>query len=265
MPASHGKSRNSRRLALDVPVRTSTRRGKTKGRKSTTDIAGVETYVMLDTVAKEIATELNVLGGPIQAEMLKPLIAEGCRLRKRPENIRISENEAEASGEMRMRSSRSPLSVSEEKLFDDHGIELEDISTYVIGERYARDDRMMAQVVRALRAAGLPKDILQREEERVLVTDRGLDQIFRKPVKVVEKLLPLAVTLAIKPGKNSVDLDDAWRRTQEVVMGATPGESEDDVDDAKFREVLMKKVRAGQRAKGRRTSRTRTPPKARRH
>jgi hypothetical protein len=186
---------------------------KTKAEKATVHINGLKRYAILVHLSKTFATMAELWGEKVRNQMTSHFVAEGCKTGKRPTNFMGTDGEASASCELRMRSSRSPLSIDEQVTAKDHDLpteEIEDVvGTFVIAPAYATDMAMLAKIEMAHTAYNIgrpeaeriPDDLFMKQEAktRVIISEKAMDELFTRPADIVRDLLPLVGTLAIKP------------------------------------------------------------------
>src|SRR6266566_3691234 len=123
-----------------------------KDTKKRVEIKTLERYATVDSLVKSLTTVQKTMKPVLDAQTLEELMTEGTRLGRTPENFRGFEGKAEASMELRKRSSASALSETDVELLAGHNVStqvVEDMpDTYIINPTY-RDDKVLLSRVSA--------------------------------------------------------------------------------------------------------------------
>ena len=177
-----------------------------KDEKARIAMPGLETYAALVAVGKQIETMSKTMATQIKSRMAIEFQASGMKHRKRPDNFKGFEGIGEASCELRVRSSSSPLTVEEIEMLKEHNIPVREddvvVETFIINPEYASNSDLLERVSKALEGVkGMPNDfILHQSQKKVCVDETTIDAVFAiEDPKIVAQLFPLVAVLAIKP------------------------------------------------------------------
>jgi hypothetical protein len=173
-----------------------------KKTKPSVSLAGLEELAKLDAVIKAtVETEVKDLA-------FQMFFKEAQDKAARPDNFRAVDGAAEASIEMRKRSSASPV-VDDLPLFEMHNIPLEKKITtqrlFSINPRYENNDELLEKVSAALEGI-VPDDfiMIQEEQSKMIVSDETVDYAFTN--KAPEEIIRAISVLAIKPKLSETDI-----------------------------------------------------------
>lgn len=195
-------------------VDASPRKKKAKKRKAK-KMKGLEAYATVVALRKMLAAAESALREELVEQAQEHFVKNGCALGSRPENFRAKDGDAEASIELRQRSSRSYLNDAEVRALTKRGISVDTVGGeghYRINPQYADSDKLLKRAAKALAGVkGLPADFIQYvegEERRVVAAD-SIDEVFALSPKKAAKLLPMVGVFAVKPSLEVDDIEDA--------------------------------------------------------
>ncbi len=186
-----------------------------KAKKATApaiDIEGLENYAALDALEKAVKTLKETARAAVNTAAKDVFVDAGTKINAKPENFKGKEGNATASIELKKRSSASGLSDIEIEQLAKAGIPTEEVAdrdeTYIFN--IAHLDWLAkngAAVSKALVKLGAPADIIQLQEasKKTVTTTESLDVLFTKPAKIVNELLTIVGTIAIKPSFEDQD------------------------------------------------------------
>jgi len=177
-------------------------KGKGKGRSVI--VRGLKKLAVLKTVVKTLQALCDTTQPEVYSAVNEEFIKEGQAAGKQPENFTATEDSAEASAQLRKRSTRSPLTEEAQATLTDHGITLGKIidrkALYAVNEKYERDQKVLAEVSKFLEKRWPDFIVKQTEISRAVTTEDTIDEVFAK-IKDTERLhqvLPLVSDLALK-------------------------------------------------------------------
>jgi hypothetical protein len=208
-----------------------------KSDKAEIEITNFGLTAALKYTIQTLETVYATMDTQVKSQMTDLFVKQGCAKQAKPESFKGFENLARkdangksvtlaASGscEFRKRSTASALSDEEVAILEaneiTYGTDTKVAETFVINPEYANDQEMLAKVEKALKGIkGLPQDFIMKQEgvSKRVVTDETVAQVFKKPVAVAEKLLPLISTLAIKPTVATDDINAVWPFVQPLL------------------------------------------------
>ena len=173
------------------------------------EIADMEKLAALDSVIKSLTALKTTFEADVKAAMANRFVTDGCAKKGRPENFRGIEGVAEASCELRARSSASSLSNDEQTLLSRNSIPMTKIEsvaeTFVVNPAYAGDSELLGKVAAKLNSIkGIPEDFIQTQAgvSRTVIAEGAMDAIFQHGTMNAHELLSIVATLAIKPKMN---------------------------------------------------------------
>lgn len=178
-------------------------------------VEGLQHYAAFVAVEKGIAALKESDAAAIKSELEQQFIEAGCDMGRTPENFHGIEGLATASLQLRRKTIKSPLDAMQVRAMAAHKVPVKHIAaTFQIAEKYMDDMAILDKLNKALSKAGLPEDLFeQNSEERYVVTDETIDAIFKKGVKVAQKLLPMAAIVTVSTqwnGSFSQALDETY-------------------------------------------------------
>lgn len=183
-----------------------TAKPKPRKEKAEISISGLEDYSAVCAVLKSLEALKKTMEVGVKAQCLDNFIDTGMEIKRRPENFKGVEGAAEASCELRLRSSASVLAQEEIDLLAEHNIpvRVDDVvvETFIINPAYAQNPDMLKKVSKALAAVkDLPEDFIQHQSQTKTCADEtSIDAVYRLADRdTVATLLPLVTTLATKP------------------------------------------------------------------
>ena len=195
---------------------------KSKGREVT--VKGLNELASIKAVLAALEGLAITTEAQIKAQMAEEFVAEGCAIKRRPENFKGVDVGATASCQIRKRSSRSVLTQGEVELLEANGVTYETIDdvedTFVINPAYASDSDLLGKISAKLETIkGLPEDFIQHQEgkSRRVASDDSIQEIFTLDPKVTSELLGVVSTLAIRPKLDDADLKGALARISKVI------------------------------------------------
>lgn len=176
------------------------------------EVEGLENYAALDALEKAVKTLKETARATVNTASKEIFVDAGTKINAKPENFKGKEGNATASIELKKRSSASGLSDIEIEQLAKAGIPTEEVAdrdeTYIFNpahlEWLAKNG---AAVSKALIKLGAPADIIQLQEasKKTVTTTESLDVLFTKPAKIVNELLTIVGTIAIKPSFEDQD------------------------------------------------------------
>jgi hypothetical protein len=179
-----------------------------KKTKPSVSLAGLEELAKLDAVIKALSTIKATVETEVKDLAFQMFFKEAQDKAARPDNFRAVDGAAEASIEMRKRSSASPV-VDDLPLFEMHNIPLEKKITtqrlFSINPRYENNDELLEKVSAALEGI-VPDDfiMIQEEQSKMIVSDETVDYAFTN--KAPEEIIRAISVLAIKPKLSETDI-----------------------------------------------------------
>lgn len=192
---------------------------KAKTKKAEVELSSdLTTLAAISTLMKSLEALKVTVEASVKLEVKNEFISLGFG--KRPENFRGVSNNAEASCELRKRASTSALSLEEQELCALHAIGTENKSedVYLFNPKLMKSQEAMKKISAALSRIDLTNIlgedslVLKSTDERVIVTEDAVDQMFMiKSAVVREQLLPVVCTLALKPKLLTQDLKVAFQ------------------------------------------------------
>lgn len=193
-----------------------------KGKKAKVEVElpGLENFSLIGALIKSLEAVQSSFEDQVKGEARDHFIAEGTD--RRPENFRGVDGAAEASIELRKRSTRSVLNDAEIEALEADGVPVETVEdvaeTFVINPAYAADSVLLGKIEKALKKVpGLPEDFILAQEgkRRVVVSDDTVSVVFAKGL--AEKFIDTVCTLAIKPKLDTPDLKAALKLAEKFV------------------------------------------------
>jgi hypothetical protein len=189
----------------NAPVAVAKKPAKGKPTKVQVEMDGLEEYAALCAAVEALQGQKAVFEAKLKSEMSDRFIAIGCKEKRKPESFDAIDGNAHGNMQLRLRSSRSALTVDECEILDDENIpytlDVKVEETFIINPEYAGDMKLLGKVEEALKSVkGLPDDFIQKQvgEKSNIATDESITAVFGKEPKKAAKLLPLVTCLAIR-------------------------------------------------------------------
>jgi hypothetical protein len=192
-------------------------------------VAGLEALASIDAVIKSLEAIKAVKMTEVKDQMAEKFIKDGIDKNDRPENFRGLEGNAEASCELRARSSNSPLSDEEIAKYEEHNLPITKIETvvetFVINPEYLADVKVMSSIEAALKKVkGIPDDLFLRQQgvTKTVAGEDAIKMLFAGAAteEEVTEMLPLVGVLAVKPTLASDDLAAAFKIAAAIISPA---------------------------------------------
>lgn len=194
---------NAKTLVTDKP-----KTGKAK--KPEVPLQGLEDVALLEALLQSIGAYKESLEAAVKDQAREIFLAKANG--RRPENFRAVEGLAEASVELRKRSSRTVLSEDEVAVFDEHNIPydtiVEQAETFVLNPNL--DAATLAKIDKALSGIkGLPDNVILKQTgvTKRVVSEATIDTVFKKGK--AEEMLDTICVLALKPKIANPNLNQA--------------------------------------------------------
>ncbi len=180
-----------------APVSSASTRTTAKDKRHV-DIDGLETHASLVAVAKALEPLLKTSKAHIDAQTENALFEDGLAKGRRPDNIKGKEGAANASLELRKKSSAWPLKEAAIELLTQNGISMEVKTKYELNTELLTPE-VAAKVEIALNSVpGIPTNLITKVED-TYVSEASLEELFALDEKSAREVLPVVATLAIKP------------------------------------------------------------------
>ena len=206
--------------------------GKVKAKKADDKrkvaIKGLEAYASICALEDTIKALKDTFRAQVNEGVTAEFVREGKHLKRRPDNFRGTENNASASCELRKRSSASSLTDAEVELLERHGVSFTEVGdvveTYIINPAYKDNEELLNKVGKALgKVAGIPDDFLQLQvaAKKKVTTDTSLDEVFAKSPELIEPLLAVVGTMAVKPKLENGDVSTALDTVKKLLKTGT--------------------------------------------
>jgi hypothetical protein len=193
---------------------------KAKKSKPEVEIAGLENLTLIDALIKSLEAVKSTFDEQVKTQAREHFVAEGTD--KKPENFRGTDGAAEASIELRKRSTRSILNDEEIAALTEAEIPVEvveDIAeTFVINPAYAADSALLGKIDKALKKVpGLPADFILAQEgkSRSVVSDDTVSAVFAKGL--AEQFIDTVCVIAVKPKLENPNLKAALELAKKFV------------------------------------------------
>ncbi len=200
-------------MFANAQVLNTPKTSKGKSKKKEVKLAGLENYALLDALIKNLESVKSSFQDQIKDEAREYFVESATG--KKPENFRGIDGSAEASVELRKRSSRSALNDAEIKTLEAQnlpvGVVEEVTETFVINPTYARDSKLLGKIEKALKKVpGLPADFIlqQKGQNRTIVTDDTIDAVFADG-ELAEQFIDTVCLIALKPKLENPNLKTA--------------------------------------------------------
>lgn len=181
-------------------------------------IEGLERYAALSALKDEIENILKIISSEIKEDALALFVARGAEAKARPPNLRARDGAATAIVQLKRLPAKSAVARENLLLLKKNEIPWINLAgRFVVNPNYTSNGALLEKAAKALVAAKIPEDfILYEEEEKITLDDNSIDAIFKlKDRKLIEKLLPIATTIAISDRQLAKNMNE----TLEIVSG----------------------------------------------
>jgi hypothetical protein len=187
-------------------------KAKKPAHKPVTELEGLEAYAAVDHTIKWLKGVAETLKASVNETILAKFITDGSKVEHKPESFDAFEGHAKANIQLRKRSTASGLADTEIELCNQHGIPTETVSdrpaTYIINPDHL--EWLTKNIGKLAKIPGCPEDLFQYQEAttKTVTTDETLDYVFKNfanKTDVLELILPVVATLAIKPRLDTGD------------------------------------------------------------
>lgn len=202
--------------------------------RATETLTGWESLCALTAATQALSGLLELRKNQIKDVIRDRLVATGLAKQTKPDSLSPVEGMGKGSAYLSKRSTNSPLSPDEVELIaatvGDAAVEnfvetTERLpSLLTINPEYlpggARYDAAKMAKIEKLLEKEAPDFIVRTEAEtRVTVSEEALPELFRQPANIVEALLPVLATTAVRPVFGG-SLEDAWNLIRPLVPEA---------------------------------------------
>lgn len=189
---------------------------KGKPEPETVALTGLENFARIAALVKNFDAVKKTLEGEVKSAMRSIFMASVYKMRKKPDNFRAAEGVAEASCELRRRSSASVLTDEEVATLESLSVPYAVLAgNFIINPAYAADEKLLNKVSKALeKVAGLPDDFILREPDKRVVSDKSLEKACEIGSDVA---FDIVTTLAIRPKLETVDIGGALELARKMV------------------------------------------------
>ena len=149
----------------------------------------------------------------VKDQMRDYFVKAGVARGARPENYKGYEDAAEASLELRCRSTMSPLDETQQAVCEAEGIDTETLTVFALNNDVLTP-QVMALVQKALNGVpGIPTNLFN-VTSKVVVAENALNQLFTKGDTKAHALLDVCGVLAVKP-----KISEEFNETLDRVVG----------------------------------------------
>ena len=180
-------------------------------------IKGLEDYAIICDLEKNLAAIKETLRLDVVAGMKSYF----GKFKTRPENFRGFEGDAEASCELKIRPSASPLNPAEVELAKDKGIPTEEVELiperFVINPALMADQKKLEAISKALSKVPGCEDFILHQERQVntVVNEASLTKVFE--AGLFESHGSLVSVLSVKPTVKTPEVSSAIARAQKLL------------------------------------------------
>ena len=194
---------------------------KKKDTKRQVAIEELKSLSAINMVMKSLEGIKSSIEDEVKQQIRTNFLEVGKALKAKPDNFRGVDKDdresANASCEMKKRSTRSRLSGDEQELLDKHNISYsteDDVTTtYLINPAYINDAELFNKLTAALVEIGAPTDLFQSQVGTPIstVTDESVREVFAAKVddETRELLMQTVTTISVKSKFNG-KLQDAF-------------------------------------------------------
>jgi len=191
-----------------------------KDKKAVHEIKELEAYATVCELMEALKTAKDNIHSRICRRMKDIFLTENRLTRRRPENIKIVEGIASASGEMRKRGENSGLTEAQVEMLTQLGLPTGTVgvpATFILNPAYAGNMELLAKLASV---KGIPADCFLKQESttKVVVTEETLTAAAAEPAKFAAAI-DIICTLAIKAKLERFDLEKAIDQAKAIVMG----------------------------------------------
>jgi hypothetical protein len=169
-------------------------------------VEGLEMVASIKVVRDNLDTIEEFYTGQVKVFMHEYFVASGCAAKKRPDNFTGMEGDAEASCQLKKRSSLSKLSELDIAMCEENNIPLVSVpSTFAFNAKYCdmnvpENVKRFERINKALsKIEGLESDLFVVEQSKVLADEASIDAVFGKSREIASVLLPAVAVLGIRP------------------------------------------------------------------
>lgn len=181
-----------------------------KGEKEEVAIKDLDTYTAIDTMIKTLEGVKDVYRNPIITEMVDTFVKNTLATQSKPDNFKGIGQNSEASCELRKRTSKSPLSVTELAILKQYNVNTE---TVVLNPAREEKYSINPEIVGNAKLAQKVSDALSKIPEL-----KGMDILFLEPAKEAETVEIVSDQSFIDAAK--ITSADSLKQIYEVI--ATP-------------------------------------------
>ena len=201
-----------------------------KPEAETVEMSGLERHAALCAAIKALTALKDAEEANLKDFASGYFVATGCERKDRPANFKGIDGDAEASVQLKLRASTSPLSDEDQALLTKDKIPFGEIvsqeEAFLINPAYTNNMKYLDQIEQALEAAEvvLPDDFFQRQEKvaKQVATEDSLKAIFKKTAPVARKLLSVVGCIAHKPTLEG----DCFAKLDAILNSATAEDAE---------------------------------------
>ena len=209
-------------------------------------VDGLEMVASLKVVQEAVSALSEVYEGEVKVYMQETFVAQGAALHKRPPNFHGEEGEADASLQLRKRSTVSKLNEDEVTALTEHGVPVQTVAdSFQINPKYVEDEALMKKINKALiKIEGIPDDFFEAVPGKAVVTEESVEAVFQKSRTVIAALLPMVTTLGVR-AKLKTNTEESIRRA----FGRVSEALGQDLSKADARKARAEKLPAYARSK----------------
>ncbi|MGI9571377.1 MAG: hypothetical protein ACR2PH_16920 [Desulfobulbia bacterium] len=195
-------------------------------KKERVEIPGLEQLAQINQALQALEALKSEVEVEVKDAAVDHFVTRGTEQSKRPDNFRGIEGNAEASCEVRKRSTASALSDAEQEVLGKFGISTEEnVKTeeaFKINSAYFADQELLQKVSEQLeKLDDVPEDFIVYQEQisKTVTTAKSLDEVFQVNAKRADReaLLRIVGTLAVKPKLNDTTASDAMKALAQAV------------------------------------------------
>lgn len=201
---------------------TAPKTAKAKSKAEEIELSGLEDYALIDALIKNLEALKSGIEDKVKSDARELFLIAADKAEKKPANFRGVDGTAEASVELRKRSTRSVLTEEEVAEFELNDIPVEKIvdvsETFVINPAYANDSALLGKIEGAMKKVkGLPEDFIMKQEgsTRWVVSDETVDAVFTR--KLARTFLDKICLVALKPKLENPNLKAAIKLAEKFI------------------------------------------------
>jgi len=195
---------------------------KAKSKKEEIELSGLEDYALIDALIKNLEALKSGIEDQVKSDAKELFLIAADKSNKKPANFRGVDGSAEASVELRKRSTRSTLTEEEIAELELAGIPIEKIEdvteTFVINPAYVNNSALLGKIETAMKKVkGLPEDFIMKQEGQVrfVVSDETVDAVFTR--NLARKFLDKVCLVALKPKLENPNLKAAIKLAEKFI------------------------------------------------